>query len=364
MTGSDRAQRAYIGSFTSAGGNGITTMAYDPKTGALTEVSRTDAVPDPSFLALSPDAAVLYAVSEQPEGCAAAFSLHHPDAPRQVGTTVPVQGGAPTHLCVFGGYVLTANYTSGSISVLPIGANGALGESSHVLGHKGRGPHPERQEGPHVHAVVPDPSGRWIVSADLGTDTVRVYGLDMATGVPRVHSETRLRPGTGPRHVAFHPRGHHAYVVNELRSSVTVLAWNAETGTLTPIGSAATISVTSSDEPNSPSEVVVSPDGRYVWVANRGHDCIAVLDLDAKGDRLELAGTTPCGGHWPRHLALDPSGRRLYVANERSGEVTWFDVDPQTGLPLLAGSIPVPAASCVVFVPPAPTLGKQVDAER
>ncbi|MCQ4083324.1 lactonase family protein [Streptomyces sp. RB6PN25] len=349
MAGTGRAQRAYIGSFTSAGGNGITTVAHDPQTGALTEVNRTGTVPDPSFLALSPDAAVLYAVSEQPEGGAAAISLQDPDAPRPIGATVHVQGGAPTHLCVIDGYLLTANYTSGSISVLPIGPDGGVGEPSQVLTHEGRGPHPERQEGPHAHAVVPDPSGRWILGADLGTDTVRVYALDTATGILRIHGEAALRPGTGPRHLAFHPRGHRAYVVNELRSSVTVFAWNAGTGTLTPIGSAATVSLDSSDEPNFPSEVVVSPDGRYVWVANRGHDCIAVLDLDAEGDHLELAGTTPCGGNWPRHLTLDPSGSRLYVANERSGDVTWFDVDPETGIPLLAGSVPVPAASCVVF---------------
>jgi 6-phosphogluconolactonase len=349
VTGSGRAQRVYIGSFTSAGGNGITTVVYHPQTGELAELSRVGAVPEPSFLALSSDAAVLYAISEQPEGGAAAFSLRDPDAPGQIGTTVHVQGGAPTHLCLLDGYLLTANYTSGSISVLPIGADGALGEPSHVLQHEGRGLHPERQEGPHAHAVVPDPSGRWIVGADLGTDTVRVYGLDTVTGVLRVHNECRLRPGTGPRHVAFHPRGHRAYVVNELRSTVTVLAWNAEAGTLAPIGSAATVSVDSSDEPNFPSEVVVSPDGRYAWVANRGHDCVAVFNLDADGDHMELAGTTPCGGHWPRHLTLDPTGRRLYVANERSGDVTWFDVDPETGIPLLSGSIPVPAASCVMF---------------
>ncbi|MGW7008492.1 lactonase family protein [Streptomyces sp. NPDC054933] len=350
MAAGSSGQRAYIGSFTSAGGHGITTAAVHPESGALTELSRTAAVPDPSFLALSPDATVLYAVSEHPEdGGAAAFSLRDPEAPAPLGTTVPVRGGAPTHLCLADGHLLTANYVSGSVSVLPVVAHGALGEPRHVLQHTGSGPNPERQEGPHAHAVLPDPSGRWLLSVDLGTDSVRVCVLEPDSGRLRVHRETVLRPGTGPRHLAFHPRGHRAYVVNELESSVTVLAWDAATGVLTQLGSTATLPKEAADQPNYPSEVVVSPDARFAWVANRGHDSIAVLSLDADGDRLELTGMHSCGGHWPRHLTLDPTGRRLYAANERSGDVTWFDIDQATGLPHPAGAIAAPAASCVVF---------------
>jgi 6-phosphogluconolactonase len=342
-------QRAYIGSFTSAGGHGAITAAVDPDTGKLTELGRTDAVVDPSFLAVAADGAVLYAVSERPEeGGAAALSLREPDAPAPLGATVPVGGGAPTHLCLAAGHLLTANYASGSVSVLPVGPDGTLGAPRHVLQHTGSGPNPERQEAPHAHAVLPDPSGRWVLSVDLGTDTVRVCALDGGTGQLRVHRETVLRAGSGPRHLAFHPRGHRACVVNELESSVTVLAWDAAAGVLTPLGSTETVPKDAADQPNHPSEVVISPDARFAWVANRGHDSIAVLSLDADGDRLELLGTHPCGGHWPRHLTLDPAGRRLYAANERSGDVTWFELDP-TGHPRRTGSLPVPAASCVVF---------------
>ncbi|MDF3290337.1 lactonase family protein [Streptomyces sp. RB6PN23] len=341
-------RRAYIGSFTSAGGYGITTATVDPDTGKLTESGRTDAVADPSFLALSPDTTVLYTVSERPEhGGAAAFSLTDPDTPAQLGATVPVGGGAPTHLCLAAGHLLTANYASGSVSALPVGPDGALGAPRHVLRHTGGGPNRERQEAPHAHAVLPDPSGRWVLSVDLGTDSVRVCALDRVSGELGVHHETVLRAGSGPRHLVFHPGGHRAYVVNELESSVTVLAWDAQTGVLTPLGSTATLPKEAADQPNYPSEVVISPDARFIWVANRGHDSIAVLSAD--GDRLELLGTHPCGGHWPRHLTLDPEGRRLYAANERSGDVTWFDLEQATGRPRRAGSLPVPAASCVVF---------------
>lgn len=344
-------RRAYIGSFTSAGGYGITTAAVDPGTGALTELGRTGAVADPSFLVPSVDASVLYAVSEHPEnGGAAALSLRDPDAPAPLGATVPVGGGAPTHLCLAAGHLLTANYASGSVSTLPTGLDGTLGAPRHVLQHTGSGPDPERQEGPHAHAVLPDPSGRWVLSVDLGTDSVRVCALDPGSGQLRLHCEALLRAGTGPRHLVFHPRGHRAYVVNELESSVTVLAWDAQTGVLTLLGSTATLPHEAAVQPNYPSELVISPDARFVWVANRGHDSIAVLSLDADGDRLERLGTHSCGGHWPRHLTLDPSGRRLYVANERSGDVTWFELDRTTGRPRHTGSLAAPAASCVVFV--------------
>lgn len=343
------AGHVYIGSFTSADGRGLTTAAVDAGTGALTALGDTAAVPNPSFLALSPDGAVLYAVSEEPEhGAAAAFSLRDPSAPVLLGSPVPVRGGAPTHLSLHDGHLLTANYATGSVSVLSLTGVGGVGEVRSVLEHEGDGPDRERQGGPHAHMVVPDPTGRWALTVDLGSDSVRVCELDEQTGELEIERELGLRSGTGPRHLAFHPRGTHAYVVNELDSVVTVCRWDAGAGSLRPV---AETSVVPADDagPNHPSELVVSHDGRWAWVANRGHNTIAVLSVDETGERLELVASVPCGGDWPRHLALDPSGRRLYVANERSGDVTWFDIDETNGVPARAGAIPVPAASCVLF---------------
>ncbi|AEW93221.1 MULTISPECIES: lactonase family protein [Streptomycetaceae] len=345
VTGSG--QRAYIGSFTSAGGAGITVAAVDPADGSLTVTGRTDAVPDPSFLALSQDGGVLYAVSEQEEhGQAAAFSLRDPDAPALLAPAVRVGGGAPTHLCLYDGHLITANYAGGSVSVLSLDPEQAPAALRHVLRHEGDGPHPERQEGPHAHAVTPDPRGRTLLTVDLGTDSVRVCALDPATGELRVRRQTALRPGSGPRHLTFHPAGHHAYVVEELGAGITVAAWDGETRELRPTGHTQPLGEPGTDHP---SEIVLAPDGRFAWVAVRGRDEIAVLAVSPDGGRLELTGRTGCGGSWPRHLTLDPAGRRLYAANERSGEVTWFDLDPATGTPHRSGTLPVAAASCVVF---------------
>ncbi|MHA5048251.1 lactonase family protein [Streptomyces sp. SD15] len=344
--GGGREQRAFIGSFTAAGGLGVLTAAVHRTSGALTVLSAVDGVPDPSYLALSPARDMLYAVSETADGAVAAYRVTG-DEPEPAGPLVSVGGSGPTHLSVFAGHVLTANYGSGSVTAVPVRGDGAFtGAASSVLQHTGSGPHTRRQQSPHVHQVQPDPTGRWAVSVDLGTDSVRICALD--GGRLTLHREIALRPGSGPRHLAFHPRGEHAYVLNELAPTVTVCRWNAAEGSLRPVGETPVLSGVP-DGDAYPSGIVVSPDGRFVWTATRGPDVVSVLTPDAVGEGLRLVATVPCGGTWPRALALDPSGRFLYAANERSGDVTWFAVDPDTGVPRRGGSVRVPAASCVVF---------------
>ncbi|MFH8883632.1 lactonase family protein [Streptomyces californicus] len=349
------AGRAFVGSFTSAGGLGITAAAVDRGTGALTVLGSTDAVPDPSFLAVGPrdGETVLYAVGESAPGVAAAFSANG-DVPALLGSVQAVDGDGPTHLALAANHLVTANYTSGSVTALPVLDDGSLGPACDVLRYEGSGPDPDRQEGPHAHQVLADPSGTWVVGVDLGTDAVRVCALDPATGSLALHSETALRPGTGPRHLAFHPSGSLAYVLGELEPVLTVCRWDAEAGRLDVLGETPVLpgDVETADDAvrTYPSEVVVAHDGRFLWTANRGHDSISVLTLDESGEKAALVATVGCGGHWPRDLTLDPSGQWLYAANERSGNVSWFAVDAQTGIPRHAGSIDVPAASCVVLL--------------
>ncbi|MFF6914880.1 beta-propeller fold lactonase family protein [Streptomyces sp. NPDC012466] len=338
----DGRRRAFIGSFTAAGGPGIVTAQVDTDSGALTVLSSVNAVPDPSCLTLSPDGGTLYAVSETADGAVAAYRVDG-DKPEPAGRPVPVDGSGPTHIALFAGHVLTANYGSGSVTAVPVRPDGTLARSaSGVLRHTGAGPHTPRQQGPHAHQVQADPSGRWAVSVDLGTDSVRVCTL--TDGALALHRETALRPGSGPRHLAFHPDGSHAYVVNELSPTVTVCRWNAAEGVLTPLSETPVLSGAPARDAY-PSGIVVSPDGRFVWTATRGEDVLSVLAVEGEG--LRLVTTVPCGGHWPR--ALTASDGFLYVANERSGDVTWFAVDPRTGVPRSAGAIGVTAASCVVL---------------
>ncbi|MFI6369962.1 lactonase family protein [Streptomyces sp. NPDC050546] len=335
-------RRAFIGSFTAAGGPGVVTAAVDPASGALTLLSSVNAVPDPAYLALSPDGDTLYAVSETAAGAVAAYRVTG-DEPEPAGPPVPVDAGGPTHLGLYAGHVLTANYGSGSVTAVPVRPDGTLARSaSGVLRHTGGGPHTPRQHGPHAHQVQPDPSGRWAVSVDLGTDSVRVCTL--ADGIPVLHRESALRPGSGPRHLAFHPEGSYAYVVNELSPSVTVCRWDAAEGVLTPLTETPVLPGAPARDAY-PSGIVTSPDGRFVWTATRGEDVLSVFAVE--GEELRLVATVPCGGHWPR--ALTASDGFLYVANERSGDVTWFATDPRTGIPRRGGSMRVTAASCVII---------------
>ncbi|WP_197696387.1 lactonase family protein [Nocardia terpenica] len=339
--------RAYLGCYTSdgAGGRGIGVAVRDPRTGALTVTSTID-VTDPSFLAPSPDGRFLYAVDEgSGPGSVTAVDLRQD--PPKVLNTVAVQGNAPTHLCVTpdGRWALTANYDSGSVSVLRIAADGSLGEVTDVARHNGSGPDPDRQAGPHAHQVLVDPSGRWILAVDLGVDSVYVYRLADGKLIP--HDQVRMAAGSGPRHLCFHPDDRRAYVANELDSTITVCEWFADDGILRPVQAVAADSNTGGSR-NYPSEPVVSRDGRILYVANRGHDNIATFGLF--DNLLVPLATTPCGGVFPRDLTLDPEGTRLYAANQKSNSVTRLDLDPMTGLPGAASPpLDFPAASCVLF---------------
>ncbi|OEJ93204.1 lactonase family protein [Streptomyces thermolilacinus] len=341
---------AYIGSFTSGGGQGITVAAVDPASGALTPRSTVGGLVNPSWLALDRAAGVLYAVGEAESGEVAAFRARGGEL-TPLGRPVAVDGSGPTHLSVVGRRLLTANYGSGSVSSLPLDGEGGVAGPAVVLAHQGSGPDPDRQEAPHAHQVLPDPSGRWVLTTDLGTDSVRVCALDPGSGAPRVHGEVGLRAGSGPRHLAFHPDGAVVYVLHELEPQVTVCRWEAGAGRLEPLSEVAVAGggTAADDVRVYPSVPVVSADGRFLWAAVRGANTVVTLDLEDGPEKPRVAGSADCGGVWPRDLVADPSGRRLYVANEWSGDVTWFDVDPRDGRLRRGGSVEVPAAACVVL---------------
>ncbi|HVV20971.1 MAG TPA: lactonase family protein [Pseudonocardiaceae bacterium] len=277
------------------------------------------AVPNASWLALS--AGRLYAVNEHPAGTVTVLDA----ATLAVLGTASTGGDDPTHLAVHDGHVLVANYGSGSVAVL----NADLDLTDLVT----------FPDGSHAHQVVIDPTGRWVLTVDIGGDTIRVHTL--ADGTLREHG--RVTATGGPRHLVFHPSGHLAYAVCEYVSQVIVFGW--ADGVLSARQVVPT--VTSAGE-NYPGEVVVSPDGRFVYVTNRGDDSIATLAVD--GESLRLLDTVPTGGDWPRHATLDPSGLALYVANQRSGTVTWLPRDPVTGM-LSPGvdSLSVPEVAMVLF---------------
>jgi 6-phosphogluconolactonase len=310
-----------------------------------------DGVANPSYLALSPDRRTLYAVDEQAEGAVTAVRLGAGRPPEVLGSRAT--GGAdPCHLAVHpgGGFLLSAHYTDGSLAVHPVERDGSLGEATDVVRHTGSGPDPERQQGPHAHMVITDPAGRYVLAVDLGTDTVHTYRLDERKGRLQERGQAATRPGAGPRHLAFHPSGRHAYLVNELDNTLVVCGYEPRTGTLEPGTPQATLPLGADPgERNYPAGVIVSSDGRFVYVSNRGHNSIAVFAVHRGGAELRLLGATPSGGVYPRHIALDPTGTLLFAAHQKSGSVATFRVDRRTGRLTSAGALlaaPVPV--CVL----------------
>ncbi|MEU1370655.1 lactonase family protein [Streptomyces sp. NPDC005803] len=337
----------FLGTYTSTtpGGTGIGVASYDTATGALTSRTVVTGVENPSYLALHPTGRTLYAVDEQDDGGVTAVALAG-GAFRVLGRRA-TGGAGPCHLSVHPGgkWLLSAHYTSGSVAVHPLAADGSVGERTDLVAHTSPAPGPG-QDGPHAHQIVTVPDGGHVLAVDLGNDTVYTYRLDEDHGTLEQLSYAALRPGAGPRHLTFHPGGRHAYLACELDNTVVVCGYDPATGTLTPGDPQPT---GTGGGTSYPAQLLVTGDGRFAYLANRGHNSLTRYAVEDGGATLRLLDTVPAGGDFPRHTAFSPDGSLLFAANQRSGTVTAFHVDESTGALTPAGApLPAPAAVCVL----------------
>ncbi len=338
----------YIGTYT----ENIYLVRMEQRSGQLWQVGAVNAGPNPSFLTIHPNGRVLYAVNELDKGAVSAFAIVKGIDGLTKLNEQPSEGGAPCYLSVdkSGRALLVANYMGGNVALLPIEANGALAPA-HVVQHTGKGPNAERQEAPHAHCILPDASNRFALAADLGADRVFVYRLDLDGNALRRVGEAVMRPGAGPRHIAFHPILPLVFVANELDSTVATLRFDAERGTLAPQGTASTLPAGwTGGGTNYPADIHVAGNGRSLYVSNRGHNSIAVFSVAASTGALALEQVVSTQGDWPRNFSLDPSGRWLLVANQRSDSVIVFGRDPDTGrLTPTEQRIAIPRPACLRF---------------
>ena len=340
-----RTRPLYLGTYTSVegGGTGIGLAAYDAGTGRITGAGTLTGIRNPSYLALHPDRRTLYAVNEQDDGAVTAVRL----SDRTVLGARGTGGSGPCHLSVHpsGRWLLSADYGSGSVAVHPIGASGALGERTDLVTHSSPAPGPG-QQGPHAHQFVTSPDGGHLLAVDLGTDTVYTYRLDERAGTLTEVARAQTRPGAGPRHLTFHPGGRYAYLANEVDNTVAVCAYDPATGRLT-IGAAQ--STGTGPGTSYPAQLLVTSDGRYAYLANRGHNSLTRYAVEAEGARLRLLDTVPVDGDFPRQIAFSPDGALLFAANQRSGTVSVFHVAAESGELRLAGEpFASPVAVCAL----------------
>jgi len=348
----------YIGTYTKTEEQGIHWLKLEMATGKLTAMGKLAGQKNPSFLAIHPNKKFLYAVNEignykgEKAGGVSAYSIDPKTGALTFLNQQSSKGGAPCHLVVdaTGRNVLVANYTGGSVASLPISRKGRLRKASSFIQHKGSSVLKPRQAAPHGHSINVSPGNKFAVAADLGLDKVLVYGFNAKGGKLTPVGFTKVAPGAGPRHFAFHPNGKFAYVINEITLTVTAFGWDEAKGKLSELQTITTLPV-ERGKGMSTAEVQVHPSGKFLYGSNRGHNTIAVFSIDGKTGKLKAIQHQSTLGKTPRNFGIDPTGKFLIAANQSSGDVFTFHINQDTGeLKPASHSVKVPMPVCVKFL--------------
>lgn len=329
-------------------GEGIYSAELDRK-GVLKLTGLAAEARNPSFVAVSKDGRYLFAVGElkkyqgEEAGCVSCFRILDEQLGLQLADQRSTHGQDPCHVAVFQDKLVVSNFMTGSVCCYEIGEDGRLMERAFVQ-HKGSGPDPVRQKGPHAHSCIGVPGMDRVIVPDLGLDRLMVYELEDGGGVRfREEESYRCLPGSGPRFGVFNKAGDRLYVINELGSALTVLNYSRDTGKMESIQQISTL-----PEPceNICADVHLTEDGRFLYASNRGHDSITGFRVLEDG-RLEQMCNIPCGGKTPRNFAIEPEGRYLLVGNQDTNEIVVFAIDGETGTLREVSRTKVPTPVCI-----------------
>lgn len=347
----------YVGTFSGRGSRGLYVFEFDRNTGRLTEIQTVGDREGPNFQALHPEKNYLYSVSGEAysedtnHGTITAYKIN-----RQTGMLIrinerSVEGQGPAHVSIDpkGRFAYVSNYGAGNLSVFLINDDGSLSEAADVIQHKGSSINQQRQNGPHVHSVIPSADGRFIYVSDLGIDRVMIYEVNQTTGElnPAEQPFVENTPGSGPRHFTIHRSGEFAYSAEELSSTVAVFQVNQSTGALTQIQR---IDMLPDDfeGDNTAADIHISPDGKFLYASNRGHESLVMYEIDESTGELTLAGHEPTRGRHPRNFMIDREGEFILVANRDDDNVAIFRRDETTGqLKYEETQTDVPMAVCL-----------------
>lgn len=344
----------YVGTFTSGESKGIYLCEFDSEKGEIILKETFSGVDNPSFLKVSPDKKYLYVVSRAPQkiestgGYVQAYEIGKNSSIQFLNKQLS-HGADPCHVDVSpdGKFVAIANYSGGTTALYPVDENGSLKPASSVIVNEGSSMNESRQTKPHAHSIKFAPSGNQVFSADLGTDQLDIFTLKEGKLVKAQPSFVKLEPGAGPRHFDFYQKGDFIFVINELNSTITSLKRKGQSWETFQ-----TISTLPDDFGGTSycADIHVSANGKYLYGSNRGHNSIAVFEINNETKKLESKAFVSVEGDWPRNFALSPDGNFLLVANQNSENITVFKVDEETGIPEFTGKqIQLPAPVCIEF---------------
>ncbi len=345
----------YFGTHRATTNAGFSLAHFDTDTGELTKPEFLLGAAGPAFFEIHPDGRHLYACNAATGGEVSAYEIEPHTGQLSLLNSEPSGGGEPCYLSFdqTARYALVANYDGGNLGVFALRADGGIGERTGFAQHAGSSVDPRRQTRAYAHAILAAPDNRFVLGADLGVDKIYSYRFSSQEGSLKANDPAcvRVAMGSGPRHLKFHPNGRWVYVLNELSSTITGFNWNAETGAL---GEFQTASTLPSDyfAANTAAEIVVHPNGKFLYASNRGHNSLAVFAIDPNAGWLKLVENVSSGGKLPRYFTFDPTGRWILCCNHGSENAVVFQVDETTGRLAKTGPpVAVAYPFCARFLP-------------
>jgi 6-phosphogluconolactonase len=352
----------FVGTYTTpvphakrASAKGIYRLNLDLSSGKLTLIGETTGIVNPSFVTINSRKRHLYATSEANEGMIFAYAIDPGSGELTFINSQPSLGSGAAYVSVdpTDRFVLAANYSSGkAIVIFPVRADGGIDPASGSAEHEGTGPNTARQERPHGHCVITDHPGKYVFVVDLGIDKVMIYKLDAANKqlIPNEVPSVSFEPGAGPRHLVFHPNGKNAYVIHELNSTISALAYDGTRGALEVLQTVSALPEGFGGSSDC-ADIQVTPSGKFLYGSNRGDDSIVIHAIDPNSGKMTYVGHKPTGGKIPRNFAIDPTGTFLLVGNQDSDTIVTFRINQQTGQLEDTGNVlEIPAPVCLKFM--------------
>jgi 6-phosphogluconolactonase len=345
----------YFGTHRAGTNIGFSLAHFDTDTGVLTKPEFLIQSPAPAYFVIHPDGLHLYTCNSGSPGSVSAYEIQPHTGALKFLNRLPAGGADTSYVSLdqTGRYLFAANYQGGNIAVFALKPDGSIGDRTAFVQDTGSGPNPQRQTHAYAHSIIPDPSNRFVLAADLGVDKIFVYHFNANAGslTPNDPPSVSVTPGSGARHVKFHPNGRWVYLINEIASTVTAFNWNSTNGALAEFQ---TISALPADFKGTSAcaEIMVHPNGKFLYASNRGDNSLAVFAIDQTTGRLTLVEHVSSGGKMPRNFAFDPTGKWIICSNHDSNNAVVFRVDENTGKLTPTGDpVPVPYPFCERFLP-------------